>query len=338
MSISTASLVFSGRGPVSAPTAERVRGAARDLGYAGPDPLASSLRQGRAGVVGVLVEDRLLHAFRDPYVVSVLDGLAEVLDAIPTGLLLMAQPGGTERLLEHVATLAVDAFVFSMCGQEQHPLVDVLASRGVPMVGTGTPVDPRVTQVLIDERAAKAMVAAHLRDLGHRRVGHVTMPLCAGTSGGLTDAATATASSMLVSRERARGVIDVFGTAVTLAEAAEIGIENGRAAGRLLLDVPAVRRPSAVVAQSDLLAIGVIRAADDLGLEVPGDVSVTGFDGVALPWFPGRLTTVDQHGQQKGRIIGELVADRLAGKPVDDVRAPAELRLGSTSAAPPTDS
>ena len=62
VSISTASLVFSGRGPVAPPTAERVRAAATFLGGAGPDPLASSLRQGRAGAVAVNVEERLRDA------------------------------------------------------------------------------------------------------------------------------------------------------------------------------------------------------------------------------------------------------------------------------------
>ena len=56
VSVSTASLVFSGKGPVAVATAERVRAAAAELGFAGPNPLASSLRQGRAGAIGVLVD------------------------------------------------------------------------------------------------------------------------------------------------------------------------------------------------------------------------------------------------------------------------------------------
>ena len=94
VSTSTASLAFSGKGPVAAETVERVRAAAERLGYAGPDPLASQLRAGRSGVVGVVVEGRLGHAFRDPFAVSVLDGLSQVLDEVPAGILLIAQQAG----------------------------------------------------------------------------------------------------------------------------------------------------------------------------------------------------------------------------------------------------
>ena len=93
MSISTASLVFSGKGPVASSTAERVQAAATQLAYAGPDPLASSLRQGRAGTVAVIVEERLRDAFRDPFALAVLDGLAQELDAMGTSMLLVADHG-----------------------------------------------------------------------------------------------------------------------------------------------------------------------------------------------------------------------------------------------------
>ena len=92
VSVSTASLVYSGKGPVAETTADRVRRAASDLGFTGPNPLGSSLRQGRAGAIGVLVEGRLRMAFRDPFAIAVLDGLAEELERVPTGMLLIGQP------------------------------------------------------------------------------------------------------------------------------------------------------------------------------------------------------------------------------------------------------
>ena len=97
VSTSTASLVFSGKGPVASATAERVRTAAGDLAYAGPDPLASSLRQGRVGTVAVVVEGPLRYAFHDPFALAVLDGLAEELDAAGRTMLLVAQPARRPR-------------------------------------------------------------------------------------------------------------------------------------------------------------------------------------------------------------------------------------------------
>jgi len=112
-------------------------------------------------------------------------------------------------------------------------------------------------------------------------------------------------------------------------------VAQGRLAALRLLDVPGPRRPTAIVAQSDLLALGAIQAAEELGLRVPADVSVTGFDGVDLPWFPGTLTTVLQHGEEKGQRLGAMVQALLVGERPADVVMPTELRVGTTTAPPP---
>ena len=335
VSTSTASLVFSGKGPVAEETAERVRRAATDLGYTGPNPLASSLRHGRAGVVGVVVEGRLLHAFRDPFAVSVLDGLAQELDAIPAGMLLIAQPmDDPGRILPQLGGYALDAVVFSLCGPMHNPVVEHLAARGIPMVGNGSPDDPRVAQIRLDERGASASAARHLHDLGHRRAGHIAMQLQGDSSTASITRADVERAGYADARDRALGFMDVFGEDSPMVETAIPDVEQGRLAGRMLLDVPAERRPTAVVAQSDLLALGAIRAAEDLGLRVPDDVSVTGFDGVELPWFAGTLTTVLQHGEEKGRRLGVMVRALLAGETISDLQMPTELRLGTTTAPP----
>jgi DNA-binding LacI/PurR family transcriptional regulator len=336
VSVSTASLVFSGKGPVASATAERVRSAAAEIGFTGPNPLASSLRQGRAGVVGVVVEDRVRVAFRDPFAISVLDGLAEELDTIPSGLLLLGQPAGDEAgLLPLLAGLALDAVVFSLCGPESSPAVEHLAARGIPMFGTGVPADRRVTQVRIDERAAGAEIARYVKELGHRRVAHVAMSLTSTSTAGPITAEQARGSTHVTSRGRLEGFRDVFGGR---AEALQTGqgssVEGGIVAGRTLLDRPADQRPTAIVAQSDVIAAGIIIAAEELGLRVPDDLSVTGFDGVDLPWLPHRLTTLDQHGQDKGRILGTLVRRTLEGSRPRSVTQPVHLREGTTTAGP----
>ncbi len=178
VSTSTASLVFSGKGPVATATAERVRTAATDLAYAGPDPLASSLRQGRVGTVAVVVEGPLRYAFHDPFALAVLDGLAEELDAVGRSMLLVAQPvEDPERALAQLATQAVDAAVFPLCGEVVNPVLDHLLARAVPVVGSGAPVHPRVAHVLTDEAAAMRLTTRHVLELGHTRVAHLSMPL-----------------------------------------------------------------------------------------------------------------------------------------------------------------
>ncbi len=335
VSTSTASLVFSGKGPVAEATAERVRVAAAELGFAGPDPLASSLRQGRVGTVAVLVEGPLRFAFRDPFALAVLDGLAEELDAADRTMLLVAQPvDDPERAVGQLATQAVDAAVFPLCGLSDNPVVDHLAARGVTLVGSGAPLDPRVVHVRTDEAAAMGLATRHVLDLGHRRLAHVSMPLAPGAATGWATAQDVDEAAYPDARGRVGGFRRLAGADAPVVQAADLTVGAGETAGRLLLDVPAARRPTAVVCQADLLAAGVVRAAGALGLRVPEDVSVTGFDGVELPWLDATLTTVLQPGVAKGRAMGALVRRALDGEPVTDEPFPVALRVGTTTAPP----
>lgn len=335
VAVSTASLVFSGRGPVSDEMAARVRIAAAELDYAGPDPIARSLRRGRAGVVGVIGEGTLMQALRDPYALGLLDGIMTGLDNTSTGLLLIAQSGSDpEAAIDQIAGTALDAVAFPLCGPRSNPVVEHLAGRGVPMVGTGAPEDDRVVQLTVDNRAAQAEVAAHVRDLGHTRVAHIAMPLnvaeyAVGTPRPFGPAEV-TRSDFPDAQQRVRGFRDVFpdGPMIT----APVSIEGGQAAARALL--AADPRPTAIITQADTLAAGVIRAAEDLGLRVPDDLSVTGFDGVDLPWLPVTLTTIDQGGQAQGRRLAEMMLALARGEKLADEPAPYRLLIGNSTTTP----
>jgi DNA-binding LacI/PurR family transcriptional regulator len=336
VSLSTASLVFSGRGPVAEATARRVRDTAARMGYAGPDPLASSLRQGRSGVVGVLVEGRLLHAFHDPFAVSVLDGLAGVLDELGVGMLLIAlDPGDPEGSVARIATHAVDAVVVPLGTTEGHPVLPHLAARGIPVIAAGIRPGAAPVTVSVDEREGSALATRYLRDLGHRRIATVTMQLSGAGRLALVTARDEASATYADAADRLAGFRSVVGARAPAVQTPWPDVANGRAAADLLLDLPAPRRPTAVVAQSDLLAAGVVRAADARGLDVPGDLSVVGFDGVDLPWLAHELTTIDQAAAERGRLLGDLTRRVLAGEPVEDVVLPARLRVGSTTGPPP---
>ena len=171
-----------------------------------------------------------------------------------------------------------------------------------------------VVLVDIDDRAGTAQLAAHLRELGHRRVAVVAMPLRLDGTRGPVDAARRARAHYRDVRHRIEGVEDVFGP-VPIVETASNAVDEGEAAGRALLDVPADVRPTAVIAQSDVLAAGVLQAADGLGLRVPGDVSVVGFDGADLPWLGAvRLTTVVQPTDAKGRAAARAAMALVDGE------------------------
>jgi DNA-binding LacI/PurR family transcriptional regulator len=118
--------------------------------------------------------------------------------------------------------------------------------------------------------------------------------------------------------------------------AAASSVEEGRAAAMEMLVDPS-ERPTAIIAQSDLLAAGVLFAADDLGIAVPAELSVVGFDGIRVDGLRHDLTTLVQPSVAKGRAAGETVVRLLDGEPplsAESLRFTSTLHVGDTTAPP----
>lgn len=302
VSLSTASLAFSGNKPVSAATRDRVVAAAAALGYAGPNPLARNLRQGRSGVVGIAV-GHLSTAFRDPAALAMLDAISEVLGAAGLGLLLMSD--GDDH-----ARLPLDAVIYDICGRETWAAYDDLVARDVPLVVVEGPAWPGTTHIDIDHRTGSAAVAAHLHGLGHRRV------------------ATVTLAASHPQREREAGLREVFPDAAVVG-ACDSDVAAAQAVVGRWFD--GRTDATALVCQSDVQAAGAVLEARRRGIRVPEDLSVAGFDGVATPWLDLELTTVVQPLAGKGRTTAEAALARIEGRAVADVVLPVELRIGDST-------
>jgi len=330
VSPSTASLAFSGAGPVAEATRARVLAAAEQLNYGGPDPRAQSLRRGRSGIIGVVMEERVRDAFRDPMNIAMLDGLADELGSIGAGLLLLTETGN-ERL--DVASAPVDAVVLVGCGTGFDETLGILQQRGMPIVAVEAPRMPGVLAIDLDNRVSSATISRHLKELGHERIASVTLPLRKSHEPGRVDADWHDWAASEVGIQRLAGVEDVFGPMPTFS-ASNSSIDAGLVAGLDLLSDPA-GRPTAVIAQSDLLAIGVIRAVEQLGLFVPYDVSVVGFDGARID-SGYDLTTMVQPAVDKGRAAARAIIELLGGEGPKPVSFTTVFHLGNTTAEPPT--
>ncbi|AYY11474.1 LacI family DNA-binding transcriptional regulator [Actinobacteria bacterium YIM 96077] len=334
VSPSTASLAFSGAGPVAEATRQRVLEAARELGYSGPDPMARSLRRRRSGIVAVLIGERLLYAFRDPVMVGLLDGLAEELTSLDSGLLLLsgeAELGGPSA--NQVKQMPMDVAIFAACGLNDDPLVDHFLEREIPVVAVDGPLRDDVAFLGIDDFGGARALARHLAELGHEKVATLTLPLRPDGRRGPVDQARREAIGFADTERRLAGVEEVFGP-IPAVEAAANLIEEAEEMAAHLLDTG--ERPTAILAQSDLLAVGAIRAAHARGLRVPEDLSVVGFDGIDTPWLGSQvLTTIEQPVVEKGRMAGRMVAELLAGRHPEDVKLAITTRIGATSAPPP---
>jgi DNA-binding LacI/PurR family transcriptional regulator len=335
VSPSTASVVFSGKTAVSEATRRRVLAAAAALGYSGPDPRAASLRTGRSGIVGVVFEEHLRAAFLDPVKTALMDGLTDAVAPLGAGLLLLrddrdagAEGGGTS-----LGTAPLDAVVLVGCSGRLTESLEIVQSRGIPVVVIEGDAGPGIPQIRLDNREAQRQAASHLRSLGHENVGVVALPLDAQRERGPVTEDRLLTATVAVTTERLAGARDVFPDAPAISAAAS-SIDEGLGAARALL---ALRpRPTAILAQSDLLAAGVIRAAEDAGLGVPRDLSVTGFDGIQVDGLaPYELTTLVQPAVEKGRAAGEAVSRMLAGEDVETIRFTCVFRAGNTTGPVP---
>lgn len=340
VSLSTASLAFATSGPIAEKTRAKVLAAAADLGYRGPSPLGRQLRSGRSGIVGVVIGDKLRRSFRDPVSIQVLDGLASTLGALDLGVLLIpgAPPVDGRRVVAPlVESAGMDVAVLIWGVHADDPTLDALQRRGVPVVvGEGHPVEG-APLVGIADRAGTADLGRYLLGLGHERVGVITLPFGFTRRSGEVDAAIT--PDWTPTKHRLEGLADAGITPVICWEAEASLVEHGHDAALAILSPERYpdpsQRPTAIVAQSDLLAAGAILGARELGLRVPQDVSIAGFDGLDLPWLGSdALTTVRQPLAEKGEALGRAVADLLAGEAPGVTILDVELVIGTTTAAP----
>jgi DNA-binding LacI/PurR family transcriptional regulator len=318
---------------------ERVFAAAKRLGYAGPDPVARGLRRGRSGAVGVVYADPLSYAFADPAAVMFLEGVSQAAEEAGLGLLLVPAPLREGRNPKAVGEAAVDGFVI-YCLAEDDPLVDMALERRLPVVLVEQPPREGAPSVETDDVGGARAAAEHLLGLGHERLGVVSFELGRDASGGLAGIERQREATYRPSRLRLdgyRAAVEDAGLSwedVPVYEAAGNAPGQGRiAAGVLLAREP---RPTAILALSDQLALGVFEAAKKMGLSIPEDLSVVGFDDVpeASRTEPP-LTTVYQPHVEKGLASGRLLVAQLRD---EEPRSPEPLptRLvvrGST--APP---
>lgn len=333
VSRTTVSNAFSRPDQLSDDLRDRILAAAAEVGYGGPDPLARGLRSGTVGSLGVLLTESLAYAFADPYATTFLQGVAEVTGAADIGMLLLPLP--PQRPVGNALRNAVvDGFVvYSM--PDGHPALDVLRTRGLPLVTVDGPRLAGVAYVAIDNRGAARQIAEEVFSRGHERVLVLTFRVADDERTGPVDDDRIARATYHVTVQRLRGILDASRAAGRPREDVmieEVGLNTRLAAEHATLrHLQGPHAPTAVIAVSDVLALGALDAAATLGLEVPGDLTVTGYDDLPAAEQLG-LTTVRQSALAKGRRAAEvLLSDETSG----DVVLPHELVRRSSVGDPP---
>ncbi len=336
VSPTTVSHVFNKPERVAAATRERVLKAAAELGYTGPNPTARQLRRGRADAVGVLYTDELGFAFEDPATASILGGLSRVCGARDLNLLLVPLgPSSSGARSAALASAAVDGFVVYSVPRDA-PGLDLVLNRGLPTVIIDSPQDvPTASFVGLDDRGATRLLTEHLLQLGHRRIGIISSRLGTAPYNGPAGPDRWREAPYVIIANRIRGVHDATGAApgdLPLEERFDNTAESGAQALHDLLD----RHPdlTAVCCLTDVLALGALTAAAQRGLQVPEDLTITGWDDLPEARRSG-LTTIGQPLAGKGQMAGELLIELTATLSPRRVTLPTSIEIRRTSGPPP---
>ena len=309
------------RSQVKVETAERVLAAAAELGYR-VNPIARSLRTSRSLTVGLLIPD-LTNPFYPPIVRGVEDELSA-----QSYVALVANTDNDavkeRRVLETLRERQVDGLIV-MTAKRKHPLIVEVAGSGMPMVLVSRDVDGLdVSGVMLDDEKAMELAVNALRDLGHRRLAHVSGPRTVST-------AVRRRQGFVRATKRAADVD------TTIVESALFSIEAGEAAGRQLLEAhPEV---TGIVAANDMIALGCLSAYQAAGRSCPADFSIIGVnDSRFLDHTAPPLSTVSVPKYEMGRSAAQLLLSQLqsnGGRPGTEVRQlTPEVKLrGSTGPA-----
>ncbi|MCV7223861.1 LacI family DNA-binding transcriptional regulator [Mycolicibacterium elephantis] len=329
---------------LSADLRERVLATAKRMGYPGPDPVARSLRTRKAGAVGLMITEPLNYSFSDPAALDFVAGLAESCEEAGQGLLLVAI--GPNRTVGDgsaaVLAAGVDGFVVYSASDDD-PYLPVVQQRHLPVVVVDQPKDvPGLSRVGIDDRDAMRRLAEYVVGLGHTEIALLTMRLDRdwphpGSRPTVADPERLGMPHFHVQRERIQGVYDAMTAAgldpasLTVVESYEHLPTSGGAAAEVALE--ANPRVTALMCTADVLALSAMDYLRAKGVYVPGQMTVTGFDGVPEALRRG-LTTVAQPSIEKGRRAGQLLhRPPRSGLPVVEM-LDTEVVRGRTSAPP----
>ena len=277
VSIGTVSRVLSRNPTVQASVAARVQAAIKDLQYR-PNLSARALRTNKIDIIGLIVPD-----ITNPFFAQLAKDV-EMAAARKNISVMLANSFENVEMEERRISAILERAPCGIIFVPSSDAANIDIPDGLAFVALDRPYKS-VPFVATDHRLSAALAADHLYDLHHRRIAYVAGP-----------------RDTIVAREREIGFVtrlnarSVAGDPVTLTvHEGAFDYASGEAIGRKLFSLPPAERPSAIAAASDQQAIGVIRAARDMGIRVPEDVSVVGYDDITLAsLIVPRLTTVRQ--------------------------------------------
>ena len=320
----------------------KVLAKAHELGYSGPHPAARMLRKGKTDTIGILMPEALTFQFVDPASTKLLEGVAAAVGPEGMSMLLVPGIGMRDLPVALVQDAAVDGFILYSL-PEGEALTAAALARNLPTVFVEVMAPADAYSVEIEDETGAALAANHLAELGHKSIAIMCFRVAPDNYVGPADLERQSQVRYPVTRRRFAGYrkgLEAHGiewpeVAVweTVDPGGDVTIEIGHRTGRMILETRP--RPTAVLAMSDLLAFGLMKAARDMNIAVPEDLSIVGYDDVEMAGVEG-LTTVRQPLYEKGLWAGRMLLDLIAGNEPEPRRRvlPTNLVVRTTTSTP----
>jgi LacI family transcriptional regulator len=286
---------------VSDDVRERVEEVIRRTGFS-PNVAARSLASHRTGILGVVIPAQVHTLFEDPYFGQLIRGMSRAANRAGRTLSLFLFETDEEeaQVYSRLASTGLVDGVILTASRAGDPLLASLAEGDLPFVMIGRPDRAGgISYVNCDNVGGARDAAVHLCQLGYRRIGYIGAPI--DTTAG-ADRLTGFLEGLAVCGNRIDSLLRADG---------DFTRQGGYRAMRQLIP----DRPDAVFVASDTMALGALRALREEGLDVPGDVAVVGFDGLApSEGTVPPLTTVRQPVIESGERAVTMLLDRLEGR------------------------
>ncbi|MCX5581618.1 LacI family DNA-binding transcriptional regulator [Kaistia terrae] len=330
----TASNAFNRPEIVRPEVRERIEAAARELGYAGPDPKGRLLRAGKVNAIGVVTTSPLGYFFEDPYARAIMTSISEACDVHGAGISLVSA-ANEEKLAWNIQSAIVDGFIL-FCIEGGARLVELTRERRLPFIALQLEgLDETISAIGIDEFSSARTAGRHIMALGHRDVAILALELTEGHIGPVSETEV-DAALYSTTRNRIRGyqaAMVEFGVDAATAPIFETDHTSASVEAALAELFGSDRPPTALLCMSDrvgLIALDWLRARK---ISVPGDVSVIGFDGVPDGEISNPpLTTVAQPIAAMGRQAADMILGGM-NEPHRE-QLPVDLIVRASTAAP----
>ncbi|MFP4363533.1 MAG: LacI family DNA-binding transcriptional regulator [Spirochaetia bacterium] len=305
------SFAFNSPERLPASTVKRILDIAKSQGYT-PNPVARSMSTGKTNVLGILVPQPISKIMCNPFYVEFIQGVGDICTRYGQSLMLIPPLRGS---IQQAITSAVADGIIIIGLDSHNDVIQAFSQRDIPYLMVDSECESGITCVNIDDSVGAYKAMKHLLDLGHKRI---TILGILSDKEGEWKKYTGILRRRVMAYNKAlkEAGLSIDSPEIDLIEC-EITQESGRAGFTKAWESD--NRPTAVICMSDIIAIGALQGAYKLGVNVPTDISVIGFDNIPQSrWTTPQLTTVHQSILERGELAADLLNKLIAGEAINE--------------------